>query len=68
MLGPALFLIYIYDINNDIQSKLKLFADDSGLYREINCPDDHMILQNDLNTLAAWSDKWLMSFNIKNVW
>ena len=32
---------------------------------EINCPDDHMILQNDLNTLAAWSDKWLMSFNIK---
>ena len=65
VLGPALFLIYINDINNDIQSKLKLFADDSGLYREINCPEDHMILQNDLNTLAAWSDKWLMSFNIK---
>jgi hypothetical protein len=65
VLGPALFLLYINDIKDKIHSSLKLFADDSILYREINDQQDHTIIQEDLQTLSAWSSKWLMSFNIK---
>ena len=65
VLGPALFLIYINDIHDQIQSELKLFADDSIVYREIVTPEDHSILQKDLDQLSNWSSKWLMHFNIK---
>ena len=65
VLGPVLFLLYINDINDHIQSTIKLFADDSILYREIQNPQDLAILQADLNTLADWADNWLMSFNVK---
>ena len=42
---------------------MRLFADDSILYREINSVHDQETLQNDLNTVFAWADKWQMSFN-----
>jgi hypothetical protein len=64
VLGPALFLLYINDIEDSINSSIRLFADDSILYREICSPEDHVILQHDLNTLASWSQIWLMHFNI----
>ena len=35
VLGPLLFLIYINDIENDIDSQIRLFADDCLLYRVI---------------------------------
>jgi hypothetical protein len=64
VLGPALFLLYINDINQHLTSKLRLFADDSIIYKEITNPSDHTILQNDLATLATWADTWMMKFNI----
>ena len=48
VLGPTLFLIYINDIADNINSTIRLFADDSVVYRQINSPDDHRILQEDL--------------------
>ena len=48
VLGPVLFLIYINDITANIQSQLTLFADDCLIYRPINSPEGHAILQNDL--------------------
>ena len=65
VLGPALFLLYINDIQDHIQSTMRLFADDSIVYREIVRPEDHDILQQDLQALATWSSTWLMQFNIK---
>lgn len=65
VLGPALFLLYINDIQDQIQSTMRLFADDSIVCREIESPEDHEILQKDLDALADWSSKWLMHFNIK---
>lgn len=64
VLGPALFLLYINDIQTNITSSIRLFADDSIMYRQIASPEDHRLLQQDLQTLAAWSQTWLMSFNI----
>ena len=35
VLGPLLFSLYINDISSDIESEIKLFADDCVCYREI---------------------------------
>ena len=65
VLGPILFLVYINDIAAGIQSNLQLFADDCILYKPINCPEDHTVLQQDLNTLTDWATLWQMEFNIR---
>ena len=65
VIGPALFLLYINDITANIQSKMRLFADDSVIYREIHTENDISILQQDLQTLSDWSVKWHMAFNVK---
>ena len=64
VLGPILFLLYINDINENVQSSIRLFADDSIIYRKINSNIDHQILQTDLTELEKWSDKWQMQFNL----
>ena len=63
VLGPTLFLIYINDIADEVNSTMRLFADDSILYREVKGTEDQEQLQQDLNTVFAWADKWQMSFN-----
>ena len=45
----------------DIESNIKIFADDKKIYNSFNNVD---ILQEDLNKLVLWSDKWLLPFNI----
>ena len=64
VLGPVLFLLYINDTNNAITSQIKLFADDSVLYRNIRDQNDKVILQNDLDTISSWAEKWLIEVNI----
>ena len=44
VLVPALFLLYINDINQHLQSDIRLFADDSIIYKEITSPSDHNVL------------------------
>ena len=64
VLGPTLFLVYINDIASIIQSKLHLFADDCIIYRTINSPTDHAVLQQDFDTLTRWAKSWQMEFNV----
>ena len=63
VLGPTLFLIYINDLGNNIKSKIRLFADDTILYQHISTPADCHSLNQDLQKLQEWEDKWLMEFN-----
>ena len=44
VLGSLLFLLYINDITEDVDSELRLFADDCVCYREINGIEDTMKL------------------------
>lgn len=62
VLGPVLFLLYINDLPKGISSEVRLFADDTVLFRQICCPDDHHRLQHDLHQLEQWAAKWQMRF------
>ena len=64
VLGPLLFLVFINDITENLNCEIRLFADDSVLYRKINNQSDHLLLQNDLITLQQWAERWQMSFNV----
>ena len=63
VLGPVLFLIYINDIVMNINSTIKVFADDAKIYRAMKSQNDVDVLQGDLNQLTNWSRKWLLKFN-----
>ena len=63
VLGPLLFLIYINDIENNIDSQLRLFADDCLLYRVTKSARDCVNLQNDISQLCDWESTWQMTFN-----
>ena len=53
VLGPILFLVYINDFNEYLQhSTLRLFADDSIIYKQINSISDARDLQEDLAAAA----------------
>jgi hypothetical protein len=64
ILGLLLFLIYVNDIVIDLQSNVKLFADDTSLYLVIeNLQVADRQLQSDIQKITAWADKWLVNFN-----
>ena len=64
VLGPILFLIYINDLDDDITSKVLKFVDDTKVFRKIKSDADRQHLQDDLNKLIEWSEKWQMLFNL----
>ena len=62
VLGPILFLIFINDLPDNLNSKARMFADDCIVYREIKSNKDQLTLQEDLDILAALEQKWGMDF------
>ena len=64
VLGPLLFLIYINDLERNIKSNVKFFADDTMLFSIVN---DHILsaseLNHDLNVINQWAYQWKMEFN-----
>ena len=63
VLGPLLFVLYINDLPDNIRNCVSLFADDLKMYG--SAKDKHCI-QNDLNYLTTWQNKWLLKFNTKD--
>ena len=64
ILGPLLFLLYINDIVEDINSSIRLFADDTSLYIIVDDPIQATEQLNlDLANIHHWVDKWLVTFN-----
>ena len=64
VLGPLLFLIYINDLEEDIKSQIRFFADDTMLFsivRDVNISANE--LNQDLETIQNWATQWKMEFN-----
>ena len=62
VLGPLLFSLYINDISSDIESEIRLFANDCVCYHEIKHEENTIKLQSDIDRLGSWARKWGMRF------
>ena len=64
VLGPLLFLIYINDIILEIESTIKLFADDTSMYSFLtDLAKQTETLNSDLSKINEWANKWKVTFN-----
>jgi len=64
VLGPLLFLVYINDIPSSINfSTAFLFADDAKLLNTLRSNLDTIHLQDDVNSIGAWSEEWKVKLN-----
>ena len=63
VLGPVLFVIFINDMPNTVESDVFLYADDTKLFREITSESDSRTMQADLENLFKWSEIWLLKFH-----
>ena len=63
VLGPILFLVYINDLEEGVTGKILKFADDIKLFRKTKEIGDTFFLQDDIDKLVKWSEKWQMLFN-----
>ena len=54
--GPS-----VNDFYDNTSSSIRMFADECVLIRT---PTDHRYLQNDLDTIILWANKWQMSPNV----
>ena len=63
VLGPILFLVYINDLEEGITGKILKFADDTKLFRKVKEIGDKQNVQDDIDKLVKWSEKWQMLFN-----
>ena len=64
---PILFLIYINDHSDGIQSKTRLFADDTIVYLTVANDSDAEALQDDLNKLAGGRTGGRWNSTLRNV-
>ena len=67
-LGPLLFLVYINDLTENIRSNIKLFADDTSLFINVEDPvQSALVLNDDLLTIKRWADQWLVNFSAEKL-
>ena len=63
VLSHMLFVIYINDMPEMVESSTYLVADDTKIFREIQEENDEKMLQADLDSLQNLSDTWLLKFH-----
>ena len=63
-LGPLLFILFINDIIDNLESTPQIFADDTTLLTTGNgTHETTKILNRDLGKISLWAKKWKVTFN-----
>ena len=63
-LGPLLFIIYINDIGETLESDILIFADDCSLFASGKDPTETVQqLNRDLGRISSWAKTWKVTFN-----
>ena len=63
-MGPLLFLVYINDLVDNVNSDVKMFADDTSLFSTVtNETMTAEVLNRDLEKVRLWAWQWKMQFN-----
>ena len=64
VLGPLLFLLYINDLERNIKSNIKFFADDTMLFSIVKNPETSANeLNRDLDVIRMWVHQWKLECN-----
>ena len=58
-------MVYINDLEEGVTGSTLKFADDTKLFRKTREIGDKQNLQDDIDKLVKWSEKWQMLFNVK---
>ena len=56
-------MVYINDSEEGVTGKILKFADDTKLFRKTKDIGDKQKIQDDIDKLVRWSEKWQMLFN-----
>ncbi len=59
-----MFLIYVNDIDDGLNSKILKLADDTKIASKVTTTGDKEKLQNDLDRLVSSAQKWQVNFNV----
>ena len=65
VLGPILFVLFINDLPDVVSSTVKIFADDTKIFDQVNTPEGCEQIQRDIDRLSQWSKEWQLRFNEK---
>ena len=63
VLGPVLFVIFINDMPEVVDSICQMYADDTKIFYPVDSKQSGEQLQQDLDNLMKWSHKWQLRFN-----
>ena len=70
VIGPALFLLYINDLPDNVICNITIYAGDTTLYSKCNQASDlwqHLklasVLESDIRNTVDWGRKWPVDFN-----
>ena len=65
VLGPLLFSLYVADLPSAVSclTKVRMFADDTKIFREVSDASEFVELQRDLDSIVRWCQTWLLQLN-----
>ena len=65
VLGPLLFVVYINDPPEEIDTMVRMFADDTKIFVDASSEANRIVLQADIIRLNNWAKKWQFSSTVK---
>eukprot|EP00061_Rhincodon_typus_P016325 g44485.t1 len=66
VLGPLLFVIYVNDLNENVDGWVSKFEDDTKILRVVDSVEGCQRIQWDIDQFLIWAERWRMEINPGN--